>query len=545
MFTSGSTGLPKGVGVTHADVLALAADSTWTGGACDAVLMHSAYVFDAATFEIWTPLLNGGRVVVAPAGVLEARVLHDTVERHGVTALFLTTALFNVMAEADPAAFAGLRMVAAGGEAATPDLMQRVAAATPGTRVLHVYGPTETTTFATRHPVAPGTGGVPPIGRALDGMRLYVLDDTLAMVPPGVVGELYVGGHGVARGYQGNPALTATRFVADPHDASGRRMYRTGDLVRWSPRGDIEYVGRADGQIKLRGFRIEPAETENVLLAAPDVRAACVVVREDIPGDRRLVAYVVPAPGTRPDASALARRVGRALPAYMVPSAFVTLDALPLNPNGKVDRRALPAPRAVTAGGRAPRTPYEEVLAGLFADILGVAAVGIDDNFFSLGGHSLLATRLTGRVRTALGAELGLGTLFDHPTVASLAARSWIPPVRPGPSSPRSSGPKRCRCPSRSSASGSSTGRRAPTAATTSRSSSNSTAPWTRTPCAAPSPTWSPGTRACARSSPSTTASPARKSWTRTPPPHSSPSPSNSPGPTTTSAAGPRRRCVT
>ncbi|WP_328864183.1 non-ribosomal peptide synthetase [Streptomyces sp. NBC_00304] len=422
MFTSGSTGLPKGVGVTHADVLALAADSTWTGGVCDAVLMHSAYVFDAATFEIWAPLLNGGRVVVAPPGVLEARGLHDTVERHGVTALFLTTALFNVMAEADPAAFAGLRMVAAGGEAATPDLMQRVAAATPGTRVLHVYGPTETTTFATRHPVAPGTGGVPPIGRALDGMRLYVLDDTLAMVPPGVVGELYVGGHGVARGYQGNPALTATRFVADPHDASGRRMYRTGDLVRWSARGDIEYVGRADGQIKLRGFRIEPAETENVLLAAPDVRAACVVVREDIPGDRRLVAYVVPAPGTRPDASALARRVGRALPAYMVPSAFVTLDALPLNPNGKVDRRALPAPRAVTAGGRAPRTPYEEVLAGLFADILGVAAVGIDDNFFALGGHSLLATRLTGRVRTALGAELGLGTLFDHPTVASLAA---------------------------------------------------------------------------------------------------------------------------
>ncbi|MFF1922168.1 amino acid adenylation domain-containing protein [Streptomyces sp. NPDC058221] len=422
MFTSGSTGLPKGVGVTHADVLALAADTTWTDGVSDAVLMHSAYVFDASTFEIWAPLLNGGRVVVAPGGVLEAPVLHAMVERLGVTGLFLTTALFNVMAEADPAVFTGLRMVATGGEAATPDLMQRVAAATPGTLVLHVYGPTETTTFAARHPVTPGAAGVPPIGRALDGMGLYVLDDALRMVPPGVVGELYVSGHGVARGYQGSAALTATRFTADPYGASGRRMYRTGDLVRWTAQGDIEYVGRADSQIKLRGLRIEPAETENLLLTDPEVRGACVVVREDVPGDRRLVAYLVPAPGARPDVAALTRRVERALPAYMVPSAFVTLDALPLNPNGKVDRRALPAPRAVTTEGRAPRTAYEAVLAGLFADVLGVSAVGIDDNFFSLGGHSLLATRLTGRVRTALGAELGLSTLFDHPTVASLAA---------------------------------------------------------------------------------------------------------------------------
>ncbi|WP_124285810.1 non-ribosomal peptide synthetase [Streptomyces sp. ADI92-24] len=422
MFTSGSTGLPKGVGVTHADVLALAADSTWKDGVCDAVLLHSAYVFDASTFEIWVPLLNGGCVVVAPSGVVEARVLHDMVNRHGVTALFLTTALFNVVAEADPTAFAGLRMVAAGGEAATPDLMQRVAAAAPATLVLHVYGPTETTTFTARHPVDAGAAGVPPVGRALDGMSLYVLDDSLGMVPAGVVGELYVSGHGVARGYQGSPAPTATRFVADPYDTRGGRMYRTGDLVRWTASGDIEYFGRADGQIKLRGFRIEPAETESVLLTDPDVHGACVAVREDIPGDRRLVAYVVPAPGARPDSSALARRVGRALPAYMVPSAFVTLDALPLNANGKVDRPALPAPRAVAGTGRAPRTAHEEVLAGLFADILGVTAVGVDDNFFSLGGHSLLATRLTGRVRTALGTELGLGTLFDHPTVASLAA---------------------------------------------------------------------------------------------------------------------------
>ncbi|SCD53052.1 amino acid adenylation domain-containing protein [Streptomyces sp. BpilaLS-43] len=422
MFTSGSTGLPKGVGVTHADVLALTADTTWSGGVSDAVLMHSAYVFDASTFEIWVPLLHGGRVVVAPDGVLEARVLRDLVDRHGVTALFLTTALFNVVAEADPAAFAGLRLIAAGGEAATGDLMRRVAAAAPGTRVLHVYGPTETTTFATRHPVDADTTGVPPIGRALDGRRLYVLDQALGLVPAGVVGELYVSGLGVARGYQGRAALTATRFVADPFDADGGRMYRTGDLVRWTARGDIEYVGRADGQIKLRGYRIEPTEIENVLLADPDVRAACVLVREDAPGDRSLVAYVVHAPDTRPDGFRLARRVGRALPAYMVPSVFVPLDALPLNANGKVDRKALPAPRVATSTGRAPRTADEEILAGLFADVLGVDAVGVDDNFFSLGGHSLLATRLIGRVRAALGAELALRTLFDHPTVASLAA---------------------------------------------------------------------------------------------------------------------------
>ncbi|MET8695445.1 amino acid adenylation domain-containing protein [Streptomyces bauhiniae] len=422
MFTSGSTGLPKGVGVTHDDVLALAADSAWRDGVSDAVLMHSAYVFDASTFEIWVPLLNGGRVVVAPPGGLEPRVLRELTERHGVTSLFLTTSLFNLVAETDPAAFAGLRLVSTGGEAAAPGLTQRVAEAAPGTRVLNVYGPTETTTFATRHQVTAGTAGVPPIGRPLDGMNAYVLDDRLRPVPPGVVGELYVSGRGVARGYLGRAGLTATRFVADPYDADGARMYRTGDLARWTADGDIEYAGRVDGQVKLRGFRIEPAEIENTLLTDPAVRSARVLVREDVPGDPRLVGYVVPEPGTAPDAAGLARTVGRALPAYMVPSAFVLLDALPLNANGKLDHRALPAPRAATAAGRAPRTAHEEVLAGLFADVLGLDAVGVDDDFFALGGHSLLATRLAGRVRTALGAELGLRTLFEHPTVASLAA---------------------------------------------------------------------------------------------------------------------------
>ncbi|HWU11736.1 MAG TPA: amino acid adenylation domain-containing protein [Streptomyces sp.] len=460
MFTSGSTGLPKGVGVTHADVLALAADTAWTDGACDAVLLHSAYVFDASTFEIWVPLLNGGRVVVAPEGVLEVPVLEDLVDRHEVTALFLTTALFNVVAENSPSAFAGLRLVAAGGEAATPDLMQKVAAAAPATRVLHVYGPTETTTFATRHQVAAGTPGVPPIGRALDGMRLYVLDGALAMVPPGTVGELYVGGRGVARGYQGRAALTATRFVADPYEAGGGRMYRTGDLVRWTARSDIEYVGRADGQVKLRGFRIEPAEIENTLLTDPDVRAACVLVREDAPGDRRLVAYVVGAPGARPDDAALARRVGRALPAYMVPSVFVLLDALPLTPNGKIDRKTL-----TTLAGQltdteteqaAPSTPTEQRLATAWATVLGVPQEQISrtDSFFDRGGTSLSAVKLA----IALDRAVSLPDLMAHPVLADLAelvdSRSH---GEPGPTQPRP-GPYVTRA-------GAPTGRPAPAAA--------------------------------------------------------------------------------
>ncbi|MET9254129.1 amino acid adenylation domain-containing protein [Streptomyces sp. NPDC003717] len=438
MFTSGSTGLPKGVGVSHADVLALAADSAWTGGACDAVLMHSAYVFDASTFEIWTPLLQGGRVVVAPAGLLDARRLREAVARDGVTALFLTTALCNVIAEADPAAFAGLRVVTAGGEAAAPELMRRMAEAAPGTEVLNVYGPTETTTFASRHPVRADAYGVPPIGRPLDGTRLYVLDASLRLVPPGVTGELYVSGAGVARGYLDRPGLTATRFVPDPYTADGTRMYRTGDLARWTAHGDVEYVGRGDAQVKLRGFRIEPAEIENALLARTDVSGARVLVREDAPGDRRLVGYVVPAPGADLSGPELAHGLSRVLPSYMVPAAFVLLDALPLNANGKVDRRALPAPQVTTAEGAAPRTPHEEVLAGLFADVLGVPAVGVDDNFFSLGGHSLLATRLVARTRAATGVELELRDLFEHPTVAALAATldtagAARPAVAPGP----------------------------------------------------------------------------------------------------------------
>ncbi|WP_063837499.1 non-ribosomal peptide synthetase, partial [Streptomyces sp. NRRL WC-3549] len=424
MFTSGSTGLPKGVGVTHADITALAADRRWRDGAADAVLLHSAYVFDASTFEIWAPLLNGGRAVVAPEGPLQPGVLRDLAARHGVTAAFLTTALFNVIAETDPGALGLLRLVAAGGEAAAPGVLQRLAAAHPGTAVLHVYGPTETTTFATLHRVRPNAdpGGTAPIGRPLDGTRAYVLDAAMRLVPPGAEGELYVAGAGVTRGYLGRPGLTATRFVADPYAGDGARMYRTGDLVRWGADGTLHYVARADQQVKLRGHRIEPAEIEAVLRGDPSVRSACVLVREDLPGDRTLTAYVVPAPGHTPDPARLAAHVGRHLPAPMVPAVIHPLDTLPLTPNGKLDRAALPAPAAPSdAGGRPPRSGLEEILAGLFADVLGVARVAVDEDFFALGGHSLLATRLVGRVRATLDTETEIRTLFEHPTVAALA----------------------------------------------------------------------------------------------------------------------------
>ncbi|MFD0560607.1 amino acid adenylation domain-containing protein [Kitasatospora saccharophila] len=333
VFTSGSTGLPKGVGVSHADVAALAADAAWADGTVDAVLMHSAYVFDASTFEIWAPLLNGGRVVVAGPGVLDARALRTAVERDGAVAAFLTTALCNEIARTDPGAFAGLRVVCAGGEAAAPDLMRRIAGAAPGTRVLHVYGPTETTTFATRYEVRPDAPGVPPIGRPLDGMRLCVLDAALRPVPPGVVGELYLAGAGVARGYLGRPDLTAARFVADPFEGGGARMYRTGDLVRWTADGDVEYVGlgRASGQVKLRS-RIEPARRERCWPSRTWTTRGCWCARTSPPPAGRLRGARARCPA---DSPGLARALGRVLPAYTVPGAFVLLEALPLNANGQ------------------------------------------------------------------------------------------------------------------------------------------------------------------------------------------------------------------
>ncbi|MFC8142796.1 amino acid adenylation domain-containing protein [Streptomyces paradoxus] len=426
-YTSGSTGIPKGVAVTHHDIVALAADSAFGGGAHARVLVHSPTAFDASTYEMWVPLLNGGTAVVAgPEEDVDAAAVTRLTERHGLTALWLTAGLFRLAAEEDPGCFAGLRQVWTGGEAVSADAVRRVLTACPGLTVTDGYGPTETTTFATSRPCT-ADAAVPdplPIGRPLDGMRAYVLDAALQPLPPGTVGELYVAGPGVARGYLGRPGATAERFVADPYGPPGTRMYRTGDHARVTADGELEFHGRVDGQIKLRGFRIEPGEIEATLAAHPAVTQAVTLVREDRPGgDRRLVAYAVCAEGAAPASDALRGHLAARLPDYMVPSAVVVLDRLPLTPNGKLDRAALPAPPAAAAP-RTPataRTPHEQLLCALFADVLGLPDVSPADAFFALGGHSLLALRLLGRVRTTLGVELTLRDVFQAPTPAGLA----------------------------------------------------------------------------------------------------------------------------
>ncbi|MFB9803912.1 amino acid adenylation domain-containing protein, partial [Streptomonospora salina] len=355
MFTSGSTGMPKGVAVTHGDIVDLARDRRWSGGRHDRVLFHSSHAFDAATYEIWVPLLNGGAVAVAPPGRLDAEEFAAAVERHGATATFVTASLFALYASQDPACFTGLREVLTGGEAANPGALDRVRRACPDTLVANVYGPTETTTYATLFPVE-GAAPVPepvPIGGPLDGTRLRVLDGLLRRTPIGAVGELHIGGAGLARGYTGRPGLTAERFVADPYGPPGARMYRTGDLVRWNRDGQLEYVGRADEQIKLRGFRIEPGEVESALLRRPEVAEAAVLVHRSDSGGRRLVGYAVGPDGRIPDAEVEGAQAALAaeLPAYMVPQVLVPLDAMPLNANGKVDHRALPTPDWTTQTG--------------------------------------------------------------------------------------------------------------------------------------------------------------------------------------------------
>ncbi|MFC9757996.1 non-ribosomal peptide synthase/polyketide synthase [Streptomyces sp. NPDC056921] len=427
MYTSGSTGTPKGIAVTHRDVVSLALDASWEGDAHQRVLMRSPHAFDASTYELWVPLLGGGRVVVAPPGDLTLDALRTLLVAEGVTSVFLTTALFNVIAEEAPDCLATLREVWTGGELVSPAAFRRAVEICPQTTFVHVYGPTETTTFAVRYRVPrPYTlPGTVPIGRAMSGVRAYVLDAALTPVPPGAPGELYLGGLGLARGYVGAPAATAERFVADLFGAPGSRMYRTGDLVRYTRDGQLEFTARADGQVKIRGFRIEPGEIEAVLTGHPAVGGAVVVAREDAQGERALYAYVVPAPGRqRPERGALRALLESSVPGYMVPSGIVVLDELPLTPNGKVDRRALPAPEQTAhPRGRQPRSPQEEILCRLFAEILGVPSVSIDEDFFALGGHSLRVTRLVSRVRSVLGVELPVRDVFEAPTPAGLAAR--------------------------------------------------------------------------------------------------------------------------
>ena len=444
MYTSGSTGRPKGVVVPHHNVVRLVA---MTGGWFDVgpgdvwTLFHS-YAFDFSVWEMWGALATGGRLVVVPYLVSRsATEFRKLLAAERVTVLNQTPAAFYQLLDVwGEGAELALRYVIFGGEALDCARVARWARAVPGAPVMvNMYGITETTVHVTGYVVdGAAASAASVIGTPIPDLQAFVLDGGLGVVPPGVAGELYVAGAGVARGYLGRPGLTGERFVACPFGAAGERMYRTGDLARWNGAGELEYLGRSDDQVKIRGFRIELGEVESVLAGLPGVAQATVVVREDRPGDRRLAGYVVPAAGAVLDPAGLRVAAGRVLPGYMVPAAVVVLEALPLTVSGKLDRRALPAPEYAAGGGRAPATAGERALCAVFAQVLGLEQVGVEDSFFDLGGHSLLATRLVSRVRVVLGAELPVRAVFEHPTPAALAAvlegaEAARPPLVPVP----------------------------------------------------------------------------------------------------------------
>jgi len=424
VYTSGSTGEPKGVVVPQRGVVRLVKGADYVQlGPEDRVAQGSNASFDAATFEVWGSLLNGGCLVGVPREVLlDAERYGEHLQSGGVTALFMTTALFNQFAAVRPAAFAGMRSVLFGGEAVDVGAVRRVLAAGGPDRLLHVYGPTESTTFSSWHAVSavPAEAVTIPIGGPVANTRLYVLGERRELLPAGVEGELYIGGDGLALGYLNRPELTAEKFVSSPFEA-GDRLYRTGDLVRWRDGGVLEFVGRIDAQVKVRGYRIELGEIEHALSRQAGVREAVVLCREDSPGDKRLVAYVVAESAVSPEA--LRTGLKDRLPDYMVPSAFVVLESLPLTPNGKVDRSALPAPegeRQLDGVYVAPGSELERRIAAIWCEVLGVDRVGIDDNFFELGGNSLLVMRLRRLLEKALGRELAVVDFFDYPTVRTL-----------------------------------------------------------------------------------------------------------------------------
>ncbi|MFJ8013284.1 amino acid adenylation domain-containing protein [Streptomyces sp. NPDC096339] len=413
MYTSGSTGIPKGVAVPHRSVAELAGHPGWMVEPGDAILMHAPYAFDASLFEIWVPLLSGARVVIAEPGAVDARRLREAVAA-GVTKVHLTAGSFRALAEESPESFAGLHEVLTGGDVVPAHAVEKVRRAIPRARIRHLYGPTETTLCATWHLLQPGDalGSVLPIGRPLPGRRAQVLDAALQPLPPGTVGDLYLSGAGLADGYLDRAALTAERFVADP-SVPGGRMYRTGDLAQWTADGELLFAGRADDQVKIRGFRIEPGEIEAALTARPDVHEAVVVAI-----DGRLIGYAV----TDADPDVLRERLGATLPEYMVPAVVITLDGLPLTGNGKVDRAALPAPVfGANAAGREPATEAERVLSGLFAELLGLDRVGVDESILALGGDSIVAMRLAARAAKA-GLLVTPSQIFEERTPARLAA---------------------------------------------------------------------------------------------------------------------------
>ncbi|MFL6198486.1 MAG: amino acid adenylation domain-containing protein, partial [Thermoanaerobaculia bacterium] len=448
MYTSGTTGLPKGVAIPHRGIVRLVVGTDYFDVRPeDRMLQAATPAFDASTMEIWGALLNGACLVGLPREVcLSPRELKAALRREGITVMVLTSALLHQVAREAPDAFNGVRDVIFGGEAADPHLMRRLLAHGGPGRLLNCYGPTESTTAATWYcvkDVPPGAASV-PIGRPIANTDAWVVDREMRALPPGEAGELLLGGDGLARGYWARPEVTAEMFLPDPFagpEAAGSRLYRTGDLAAWSEDGTLEFLGRVDRQIKIRGFRIEPGEIEAALSSHPAVRQAHVAVRPHpagTAGENRLVAYVVIGEAEADREELRAFLAGR-LPAHLVPSAVVLLDTFPLNLNGKVDHALLPDPDRESSGLRehvAPRTGLEAKLAAIWSALLGVERPGVHDDFFALGGHSILAGRLVSRLRADLGFDLPLRDVYEHPTLARLAARlesaageTGLPPV--------------------------------------------------------------------------------------------------------------------
>ena len=420
MYTSGSTGRPKAVAVPQRAITRLVRGADYADFGSDQVFLQYAPVsFDAATFEIWGPLLNGARLALAPGEKQSLTDLGSLISREGVTTLWLTGGLFNAMLDTYPESLKPLRQLLAGGEALSVAHVRKALDMLPGCRLVNGYGPTENTTFSCCYQITPGDyRSAIPIGSPITNSTAYILDDQMRLLPPGVAGELYVGGDGLALGYWNDPALTAERFVANPF-ASGERLYRTGDLACWRGDGSIDFLGRLDDQIKIRGFRIEPGEIEAALHLYPGVTGA--VAQAWGAKDRRTLIAHYTAKGAI-DESALRAHLSATLPDFMVPPHLIRLDTLPLNPNGKIDRAALPPPKVDTNG--APEPPSgetETALAQIWGGLLGTSPVGATDDFFMLGGHSLLAAKMVATMEKKFGVTLPLTSVLTHPTIRELA----------------------------------------------------------------------------------------------------------------------------
>ena len=428
MYTSGSTGTPKGIEVCHHSILRLVLNASYVNLSHSQTVLHAAPLgFDASTLEIWGPLLNGGRCVLHDEDLPTACGLGRTIRSEGVTTAWLTAALFNSVVDDNPMHLSGLTQLLIGGEALSVPHVRKVLSALPATTLINGYGPTECTTFTTTYRIPrdlPASARSIPIGRPITDTLVYVLSPSMQPMPIGLVGELYVGGRGLARGYPKRDDLTASRFLPNPFGAPGERLYRTGDLVRYLADGNIEFIGRADGQVKVRGFRIEVGEVESALLAHPAVKACVVVAANDVAGNARLVAYLIAAQTQLPSAE-LRSYLAKHLPEFMVPAAYVWLSAFPITPNGKLDRRALPAPSVerpeLSAPYQLPTDDIERRVCAAFAAVLGFDRIGRNDNFFDLGGNSLLVLKVISHLEREDGTRLSTNTFFRQPTPAALA----------------------------------------------------------------------------------------------------------------------------